>query len=134
VLDGHLANTPEAAKTAACKFAGPIYVVNSQIHAGGRGAGRFEDDPNGNGSGARGPRFLAVVFYGAGWSRDGRRNTARYTEAAKPGGILRGGGSPDCGGYVKTHKPWRHPSQDYPCRAGGSFARGRGESVTSQIS
>jgi succinyl-CoA synthetase beta subunit len=31
------------------KLPGPVYVVKSQIHAGGRGAGRFADDPNGKG-------------------------------------------------------------------------------------
>jgi succinyl-CoA synthetase beta subunit len=49
VLDGHVAWTPEAAEAAAAKLPGPIYVVKSQIHAGGRGAGRFADDPNGKG-------------------------------------------------------------------------------------
>ena len=34
---------------AAKKLPGPIYVVKSQIHAGGRGAGKFKDDPNGKG-------------------------------------------------------------------------------------
>ena len=34
---------------AATKLPGPVYVVKSQIHAGGRGAGRFSDDPNGKG-------------------------------------------------------------------------------------
>ena len=29
--------------------AGPVNVVKAQIHAGGRGAGRFKDDPNGKG-------------------------------------------------------------------------------------
>jgi succinyl-CoA synthetase beta subunit len=28
---------------------GPVYVVKSQIHAGGRGAGRFKDNPDGKG-------------------------------------------------------------------------------------
>ena len=49
VLDGHVAWTPEAAEAAAAKLPGPIYVVKSQIHAGGRGAGRFSDDPQGKG-------------------------------------------------------------------------------------
>ena len=31
------------------KLPGPVYVVKSQIHAGGRGAGRFTNDPNGKG-------------------------------------------------------------------------------------
>src|SRR6201991_4807322 len=49
VLDGYVAWTPEEAEAAAAKLPGPIYVVKSQIHAGGRGAGRFADDPNGKG-------------------------------------------------------------------------------------
>jgi succinyl-CoA synthetase beta subunit len=49
VLDGHVAWTPEEAAEAARKLPGPVFVVKSQIHAGGRGAGRFADDPNGKG-------------------------------------------------------------------------------------
>ncbi len=49
VLDGHVAWTPEEAAAAAAKLPGPVYVVKSQIHAGGRGAGRFSDDPGGKG-------------------------------------------------------------------------------------
>src|SRR3954452_14138326 len=49
VLDGHVAWTPEEAEAAARKLPGPVYVVKAQIHAGGRGAGRFQDDPNGKG-------------------------------------------------------------------------------------
>src|ERR1700722_5034472 len=49
VPDGYVAWTPDEAETAATKLPGPIYVVKSQIPAGGRGAGRFADDPNGKG-------------------------------------------------------------------------------------
>ena len=49
LLDGHVAWTADEAEAAARKLPGPIYVVKSQIHAGGRGAGRFQDDPNGKG-------------------------------------------------------------------------------------
>ena len=49
VLEGHVALTPDEAETAARKLPGPIYVVKSQIHAGGRGAGRFANDPQGKG-------------------------------------------------------------------------------------
>jgi len=49
VLDGYAAWTPEEAETAAGKLPGPVWVVKSQIHAGGRGAGHFEDDPGGKG-------------------------------------------------------------------------------------
>jgi succinyl-CoA synthetase beta subunit len=49
VLDGYVAWTADEAAAAARKLPGPVYVVKSQIHAGGRGAGRFADDPNGKG-------------------------------------------------------------------------------------
>jgi succinyl-CoA synthetase beta subunit len=49
VLEGHVAWTPEEAVQAAAKLPGPIFVVKSQIHAGGRGAGHFADDPAGKG-------------------------------------------------------------------------------------
>ncbi len=49
VLAGHVATTPEEAEAGARQLPGPIWVVKSQIHAGGRGAGRFKNDPNGKG-------------------------------------------------------------------------------------
>src|SRR5271169_2989282 len=49
VLGGHIAWTPDEAAAAAGKLPGPVYVVKSQIHAGGRGAGHFADDPTGKG-------------------------------------------------------------------------------------
>lgn len=60
VLDGHVAWTPDEAVEAARKLPGPVYVVKSQIHAGGRGAGRFAHDPNGKG-GVRVVRSLEEV-------------------------------------------------------------------------
>ena len=39
---GFAAFSPEEAVAAAKKLPGPVYVVKSQIHAGGRGKGRFE--------------------------------------------------------------------------------------------
>src|SRR3954447_2344525 len=49
VPEGHVAWTPDEAVEAARKLPGPVYVVKAQIHAGGRGAGRFADDPDGKG-------------------------------------------------------------------------------------
>jgi succinyl-CoA synthetase beta subunit len=60
VLEGHVAWTPDEAEAAAAKLPGPVFVVKSQIHAGGRGAGRFADDPNGKG-GVRLARSAAEV-------------------------------------------------------------------------
>ncbi len=45
VLDGYIAWTAEEAEAACAKLPGPVYVVKSQIHAGGRGAGHFAEDP-----------------------------------------------------------------------------------------
>jgi succinyl-CoA synthetase beta subunit len=49
VPDGKVAYTVDEAVQAANDMGGPIWVVKSQIHAGGRGAGRFAEDPNGKG-------------------------------------------------------------------------------------
>ncbi len=49
VLEGHVAWTGEEAAEAARKLPGLVYVVKSQIHAGGRGAGHFAEDPIGKG-------------------------------------------------------------------------------------
>ena len=46
---GGVAFTPEEAENVARDLSGPPWVVKSQIHAGGRGAGRFQDDPDGQG-------------------------------------------------------------------------------------
>jgi succinyl-CoA synthetase beta subunit len=49
VPEGHVAWTPDEAVAASGRLPGPLYVVKAQIHAGGRGAGRFSDDRNGKG-------------------------------------------------------------------------------------
>src|ERR1700704_4475377 len=49
VPKGSVAFTPEEAEKIATGLGGTVVVVKSQIHAGGRGAGRFQDDPNGKG-------------------------------------------------------------------------------------
>ncbi len=49
VLDGGVAWTPEEAVKKAEALPGSVYVVKAQLHAGGRGAGHFADDPEGKG-------------------------------------------------------------------------------------
>ena len=44
VLDGHVAKSPDEAAAAFEKLGGPICVVKSQIHAGGRGKGTFVEN------------------------------------------------------------------------------------------
>ena len=56
-----MAWTPEEAVEAARKLPGPVYVVKAQIHAGGRGAGHFADDPAGKG----GVRIAQIARRGA---------------------------------------------------------------------
>jgi succinyl-CoA synthetase beta subunit len=45
LLDGQAAFTIEGAVAAAKTLPGPVYVVKSQIHAGGRGKGKFKELP-----------------------------------------------------------------------------------------
>ncbi|MBB2206343.1 ADP-forming succinate--CoA ligase subunit beta [Gluconacetobacter takamatsuzukensis] len=49
VLDGRVVRSPDEALVAARAIGGPLVVVKAQIHAGGRGAGHFADDPGGKG-------------------------------------------------------------------------------------
>ena len=46
---GGLAYSAEDAEKVARDLGGPVWVVKSQIHAGGRGAGRFKSNPEGKG-------------------------------------------------------------------------------------
>src|SRR5579872_2204505 len=46
---GGVAYTAEEARKVAGELGGSIWVVKSQIHAGGRGAGRFKNNPDGKG-------------------------------------------------------------------------------------
>jgi len=65
VPDGHPATTLDEAVAAAAALPGPVWVVKSQIHAGGRGAGRFTHRPEGPG-GVRLCRTAAEVPAAAG--------------------------------------------------------------------
>ena len=49
VPDGIAAMSVDEAVAAAKKLPGPLYVVKAQIHAGGRGAGKFKNNPAGKG-------------------------------------------------------------------------------------
>jgi succinyl-CoA synthetase beta subunit len=49
VPDGGVARSVDEAVNQAKKLGGAVYVVKSQIHAGGRGAGKFKNDPKGPG-------------------------------------------------------------------------------------
>ncbi|MBR9972327.1 ADP-forming succinate--CoA ligase subunit beta [Magnetospirillum sulfuroxidans] len=49
VLKGGVAYTPDEAIQVAKELGGPVWVVKSQIHAGGRGKGTFKGDASGKG-------------------------------------------------------------------------------------
>ena len=53
VLKGGVAYTPQEAETVAKDLGGPVWVVKSQIHAGGRGKGTFIGGTAGDGGGVR---------------------------------------------------------------------------------
>jgi succinyl-CoA synthetase beta subunit len=57
---GGVAYTVKEAEEAAQELGGPVWVVKSQIHAGGRGAGRFKGNENGKG-GVRVVKSVAEV-------------------------------------------------------------------------
>jgi len=53
VAPGFPASTADEARAAAEQLPGPVYVVKSQIHAGGRGKGTFKEKEAGSGGGVR---------------------------------------------------------------------------------
>jgi succinyl-CoA synthetase beta subunit len=62
---GSVADTSQEAQKVAEGLGGPVWVVKSQIHAGGRGAGRFKNNPSGKG-GVRIVKSLDAVAAAAG--------------------------------------------------------------------
>ena len=61
IAPGAPAFTPDEARSAAAIFAGPVWVVKSQIHAGGRGKGRFKEKEAGEKGGVRLARSIDEV-------------------------------------------------------------------------
>src|SRR5882757_5368051 len=61
IASGFPAFTPDEAVEGARKLSGPIWVVKSQIHAGGRGKGRFREASAGDKGGVRLARSIEEV-------------------------------------------------------------------------
>ena len=61
VADGGVAMTPAEAEAAAKNLPGPLWVVKAQIHAGGRGKGKFKEAEAGEKGGVRLARSTAEV-------------------------------------------------------------------------
>jgi succinyl-CoA synthetase beta subunit len=53
VSEGRVVTKAEEAEAAAKELPGPVYVVKAQIHAGGRGKGKFKESSAGTGGGVR---------------------------------------------------------------------------------
>jgi succinyl-CoA synthetase beta subunit len=70
VSDGRVVLKAEDAKTAAGELDGPIWVVKSQIHAGGRGKGKFKEPEAGEKGGVR-------IAKSVGGRRNGRQMLGR---------------------------------------------------------
>ncbi|NIP46912.1 MAG: ADP-forming succinate--CoA ligase subunit beta [Gammaproteobacteria bacterium] len=61
VARGAVAFSPEEAVAAAQSLDGPVWVVKAQIHAGGRGKGRFKETDAGGGGGVRIVKSIEAV-------------------------------------------------------------------------
>src|SRR5689334_7532804 len=61
VSNGKPAFTPAEAEAAARELPGPVWVVKSQIHAGGRGKGKFKEASAGSAGGVRLARSVEEV-------------------------------------------------------------------------
>ncbi|HAQ34873.1 MAG TPA: succinate--CoA ligase subunit beta, partial [Alphaproteobacteria bacterium] len=61
VADGAAATTPAEAEAAAKMLPGPLWVVKAQIHAGGRGKGKFKESAAGEKGGVRLAKSVAEV-------------------------------------------------------------------------
>ena len=66
VSDGRVVLRAEEAKAAAGELDGPIWVVKAQIHAGGRGKGKFKEAEAGDGGGVRVVKSVADAAEQAG--------------------------------------------------------------------
>ncbi len=66
VLKGGVAYTADEARKVASELGGPVYVVKSQIHAGGRGKGKFKEAAAGDKGGVRVVKSVDEVAENAG--------------------------------------------------------------------
>jgi succinyl-CoA synthetase beta subunit len=81
---GFPAFTPEEAVEGATKLGGSLWVVKSQIHAGGRGKGRFKESAAGDKGGVRPARSIEDVRAFAGEMLGGTLVTAQTGPVGKP--------------------------------------------------
>ena len=83
VSEGVAIFDPSEAKAAAEKLGGPLWVVKSQIHAGGRGKGKFVEDSAGEAGGVRLARSVDEVVENAKQMLGAHLVTAQTGEGGK---------------------------------------------------
>jgi succinyl-CoA synthetase beta subunit len=81
IAEGVAVYSPEQAEEWAAKLPGPLYVVKSQIHAGGRGKGKFKELPEDAKGGVRLARSVEEVVTHA---REMLGNTLVTKQTARP--------------------------------------------------
>src|SRR5919206_2135178 len=87
--------SPDEAEAAANELGGPLWVVKSQIHAGGRGKGKFKEADAGDKGGVRLARSVDEVKTFVGQMLGKTLVTIQTGEAGKPGGRVYGEEGPD---------------------------------------
>src|ERR1700742_831520 len=80
---GHAAMSVEEAVAAAGKLPGPMYVVKAQIHAGGRGKGKFKELPDDAKGGVRLTKSMEEVGLAAAEMLGNTLVTAQTGDAGK---------------------------------------------------
>jgi succinyl-CoA synthetase beta subunit len=83
IANGFPAFTPQEAAEAAKKLGGPLWVLKSQIHAGGRGKGKFKEPSAGEKGGVRLARSIEEVEAFAGQMLGATLITAQTGPAGK---------------------------------------------------
>jgi succinyl-CoA synthetase beta subunit len=83
IANGFPAFTPQEAAEAAKKLGGPLWVLKSQIHAGGRGKGKFKEPSAGERGGVRLARSIEEVEAFAGQMLGATLVTAQTGPAGK---------------------------------------------------
>ena len=98
VSDGRVVLKADEAKTAAGELDGPIWVVKAQIHAGGRGKGKFKEATAGDKGGVRVTKSVAEAA-------DEAQKMLGRTLVTKQTGARRQGGQPHLHRGRRRHRP-----------------------------
>ena len=119
---GYAAMSVEEAVDVSKKLPGPLYVVKAQIHAGGRGKGKFKELPEGSKGGVRLAKTEEEVRHAAAGARGRRALACPRARAAGRGAAHRG--AAHCGAwhnkYNRTRRRVGWRNVDYILQCTGS--------------